>query len=160
MGQDMLVQRFVEHVDAKGRVTTHRVLVMFGKALYAILSRGTEPRAPLDWLAESPARVAAANAAGERHRQLLFDKDIIAYAESAATAFPDVPVLAVDILRETGSGDLVITEVNASGARWHLSSDTGKARYTAAFRASLYKQFNALDRAAELLIEKARAEAI
>jgi hypothetical protein len=49
-------------------------------------------------------------------------------------------------------------EVNPEGLSWHFSSVTSRT-FTAEHIRDLYSQFNALDRTAELLIEKTRAEA-
>jgi hypothetical protein len=78
--------------------------------------------------------------------------------ERAHEAFPECPVIGVDIVRDSQSGRLYVLEVNPHGAVWHLSSTLGKKMDPGHVR-DLYAQFNALDRAADLLIEKARAEA-
>jgi hypothetical protein len=50
-------------------------------------------------------------------------------------------------------------EVNPAGDTWHFSSLLAKNFFTDAHVRDLYAQFNALDRVAELLIEKTRMEA-
>jgi hypothetical protein len=154
-----LVQSFVEHVDSEGRPTTHRVLTLFGKALYAIRSSWREGRAPVAEVAKPGQLLAANSAEKERVRELLDDAEIVALAERAGAAVPDVPALGVDVVRETGTGQLTVLELNASGTVWHLSSETGKTRYPPSFRHKLYQQFNALDRVADLLIARTRSEA-
>jgi hypothetical protein len=42
--------------------------------------------------------------------------------ERAHAAFADIPVLGVDVVRETGGGRLSIMGVNPKGDTWHLSS--------------------------------------
>ena len=154
-----IVQPFVEHVDGQGRPTTHRVLTFFGKALYAIRSRWSEPRGDVAEIAHD-GQLLAANAGGkERLREILHDPEIVTLAERAASAVPEAPALGVDIIRETGTGRLFVLELNAAGTVWHLSSATALARYSPKFRKKLYAQFDALDRIADLLIEKTRAEA-
>ena len=154
-----IVQPFVEHVDTQGRPTTHRVLTFFGKALYAIRSCWSEPRAAVAEIARDGQLLAANAGAKERLRKILDDPEIVALAERAASAVPEAPALGIDVIRETGTGKLFVLELNAAGTVWHLSSATGRARYPDDFRKKLYAQFNALDRIADLLIEKTRAEA-
>lgn len=153
-----VVQPFIEHIDSAGRPTTHRVLTLFGRALYAVRSCWAEPRPPAAEVARG-GLLAANTGARERLRELLDDAEIVALAERAAGAAPDIPVLGVDIIRETGTGKPFVLELNASGTVWHLSSETARQRYTARFRRRLYEQFDALNRIAALLIEKTRAEA-
>lgn len=154
-----LVQSFVEHVDPEGRPTTHRVLVLFGTPLYALRSCWSEPRPPLAEIAKPGGLLAANVGAKDRLRELIDDDAMLALASRAAAAVPDAPVLGVDILKETGTGRLIVLELNSAGTVWHLSSETGKRRYTDKFRQSLYEQFGALDIVADRLIEKTRAEA-
>jgi glutathione synthase/RimK-type ligase-like ATP-grasp enzyme len=158
-GGGTIVQSFVEHVDSAGRPTTHRVLTCFGKPLYAIRSSWQEARPPAAEVAAQGGLLAANAGEKDRVREILDDPAIVALAESAARAVPEVPVLGVDVIRETGTGRLYVLELNAAGTVWHLSSATAEARYTARFRKKLYAQFGALDRVADLLIEKTRAEA-
>lgn len=154
-----IVQPFIEHTDHRGRPTTHRVLTLFGKALYAIRSSWAEARAPLPDVIRNDGKVAANDATTPRERELLDDEEIIALGELAAGAVPEIPVLGVDIIRETGTGRLYVLELNSAGTVWHFSSGTARERYAASFRKKLYGQFDALNRVAELLVEKTRAEA-
>ena len=78
--------------------------------------------------------------------------------ERAHEAFPECPVLGVDIIRESQTGRLYVLEVNPHGAVWHLSSPLSRKMDPNHVR-DLYAQFNALDRAADILIEKARSAA-
>lgn len=151
-----LVQSFVEHVDDHGRPTTHGVLVLFGTPLRSCWS---EAWPPVEAIAKPGGLLAANAGAKERLRELIDDPEILALAARSAAAVADAPALGVDILKETGTGRLVVLELNSAGTVWHLSSETGKRRYTDDFRQGLYAQFGALDIAANRLIEKTRAEA-
>ena len=90
---------------------------------------------------------------GGRVRSICDDTEIIALGEHAHQAFPECPLLGVDIIRESQSGRLYVLEVNPHGAVWHLSSPLAKSMDPEHVR-KLYAQFNALDRAAEVMIEK------
>jgi hypothetical protein len=156
--RDMIVQPYVEHSE-DGYPTGYRVLTLFGHALYAIRSRWAAPRDELEDIASSPDGIIASNS-GQfgRLRQISNDPEIVALGESVHVAFPECPVLGVDIVREVGSGKLYIMEVNPLGP-WHLSSNLAKTGISAEHRRERYAQFGALDRIARLLIEKTRAEA-
>jgi hypothetical protein len=65
-----------------------------------------------------------------------------------------IPTLGVDVVRETGGRGLFIMEDT-----WHLSSLLRKTAFTDQHAQDLYAQFGALDRVAQVLIEKTRAEA-
>jgi hypothetical protein len=154
-----LVQPYIDHA-VDGYPTEYRVLTMFGRALYCACNRWGERRPPLAQIADDPAGVIASNnnTMGGHVRSICNDIEIVALGERAHQAFPECPVLGVDIIRENPSGRLYVLEVNPHGAVWHLSSPFTKELDPTYARAR-YDQFNALDRAAELLIQKTRSEA-
>jgi hypothetical protein len=157
----MVVQPYVDHVDGEGRPTTYRVLTLFGRELQAGGMTMSEPRGPLEQLAANPNAIIAVNHDSvTRLRKLIFDEDIIALGCAAHRAFPDVPALGVDIVREAGTGRLIVMETNPKGSVWHFSSRLGGKNLPPESRQRMYAQFNALERTADLLIEKTRAEAI
>lgn len=88
------------------------------------------------------------------------DAEIVALGTQAHSAFPECPVLGVDIVRDMDSGKLYVMEVNPRGDTWHLSSLLAKNFFTAEHIRDIYAQFAALERVAQLLIEKTRTEAI
>jgi Prokaryotic glutathione synthetase, ATP-grasp domain len=153
----MLVQPYIDPVD-DGYPTEYRVLTMFGRPLYCVGNRWRYKRPPLAQIAADPSGVIATHTLGGTVRWICNDPEIIALAERAHGAFPECPVLGVDIIRESQSGRLYVLEVNPHGAVWHLSSPFVKKVDSEYVRAR-YAQFNALDRAADLLIQKTRAEA-
>lgn len=156
----MLVQQYIDHVDKRGCPTGYRVLTFFGRELYASYKCWKEPRRSLEELANDPAGIIANNDASiDVDRALANDEDVLALGREVAKVFPEIPVLGIDLLRETGTGRLYVTETNPSGYVWHFSSEHGEHIFTPEIRRSMYEQFNALDRMADLLIERTRAEA-
>lgn len=154
----LLVETYIDHSE-DGYPTEYRVLSLFGRALYCARNRWGAQRPPLAEIAADPHGVIASNStASGRIRSICNDRDIIALGELAHKAFPECPVIGVDIVRDLQNGQLHVLEVNPHGAVWHLSSSLGKRMDPAHVR-DLYAQFDALDRAADLLIEKTRAEA-
>ena len=83
------------------------------------------------------------------------DPEVIQLAESAHAALPDHPLLGVDILRDAESGRLYVLELNTVGWTWHFSTPDAKrvARETGG---DPYAQMNGLERAARVLVKKAR----
>jgi hypothetical protein len=152
-----LVEPYIDHSE-DGYPTAYRVLSMFGRALYCGRNRWGNKRPPLADIAADPLGIIASNTntAGGRIRTICNDPEIIALGERAHQAFPECPVLGVDIIRDIHSGRLYVLEANPHGAVWHfahandIDPEYVRARYT---------QFNALDLAADLLIQKTRAEA-
>ena len=96
---------------------------------------------------------------GGHVRTICNEEKIIALGERTHEAFPECPVLGPDIVRDTQSGRLYVLEVNRYGAVWHLSSSFLAKELDPEHVRARYAQFNALDRAANLLIEKTRSDA-
>ena len=159
----MIVQQFIEHTNEKGQPGGYRVLTLFGKELYAIY-RSRQPRSrTLAEIADDPEGVLAFNfdeeGTAQRVRELSYDEEVIALACDISRAFPERPVLGVDIVRDAATGKPVIMECNPSGRVWHLSSVTAD-RLDPEFRAAIRNQFDAISRVADILIERTRAEAL
>ena len=155
----VLVQSYIDHSE-DGFPTEYRVLTMFGSALYCARNRWGVGRRPVADIAADPFGVIASNnkQMGGRIRSICNDAEIIALGERVHQAFPECSVLGVDIIRDSQTGQLYVLEVNPYGAVWHLSSPLTKT-FSPEHVRELYAQFNALDRVADLLIQKTRAEA-
>lgn len=159
-GDQLLVEPYIDHSD-DGRPSLYRLLILFGRTLYCVYTQWAEKRRPLAEIACDPQGIIASNANevdGRVVRTLCTDPDVISLAERAHLAFPECPVLGVDIIRDTATGQLYMLEVNAHGAVWHLSSRLAKDMGPDHLR-ERYAQFNALERTADVLIEKTRADA-
>jgi hypothetical protein len=158
--RDMLVQPYIEHAE-NGYPTEYRVMTLFGKVVYSARNSWAIPRkATLEEIANDPKGIIASNSKHfGRARTVWNDVEIISLAEKAHSAFPEIPVLGVDVLRDAESKRLFVMEVNPKGDTWHLSSSLNKNFFPEQHARDLYAQFGALDRVAQLLIEKTRAEA-
>jgi ATP-grasp domain len=155
----MVVQPYIEHSE-NDCPTSYRVLTLFGRVLYAARNTWAVARPPLEEIAENPNGIIASNDGSfGRLRTVWNDPEIIALGEQAASAFPACPVLGIDVVRNLETNKLYVLEVNPAGRVWHFSSPLAMNRFTPEYRADLYAQFGALDRIAELLIEKTRKEA-
>lgn len=158
----LLVQRYV----ATGiHPCYQRVLTLFGEPLYCrrTVNRGVRmaedgwpPRGALaDGL---PGHDIVANAAHGTH-SLCAEADLLAFArDNALRAFPEIPLLGQDIVRDMHDGRLYCLEVNAYGSTWHFSSPSGRrVQQTAGI--DYAGQFDAFAKAADVLIAKARESA-
>ena len=154
----MVIQPYIEHSE-DGYPTECRVLSMFGRVLYCARNRWGAARRPLEEIASDPNGIIASNdKTFGRVRTVCDDPEIIALGVRAHSAFPECPTVAVDIIRNADTGQLCIMEANPEGLSWHFSSVLS-GTFTAEHIRDLYSQFNALDRVADLLVEKTRAQA-
>lgn len=87
------------------------------------------------------------------------DPEILALAQRAHAAFPEIPLLGVDIIREEPSGKLYVLEVNSCGRTWHFSSTRGLGIQQSS-GIDMKSQFGALRIAAAVLIDQARRFAV
>lgn len=156
---EFLVEPYIDHSE-DGYPTEYRVLSLFGRALYCAGNRWGNKRIPLAEIAADPLGIIASNnkTMGGRIRSVCNDPEIISLGQRAHQTFPECPVIGVDIIRESQSGRLYVLEVNPHGAVWHISSTLAK-KMDAEHVRDLYAQFNALDLAADLLIQKTRTDA-
>jgi amino acid adenylation domain-containing protein len=142
-----ILQRFIY---TGPRPVCYRVNTLFGKVLYSKKYQMREDRpawnGPEDKefsgrsiVASSPDSKVEAN----------YDEEIIRFGEWAHSAFPEIPLLGFDIVRELPSGKLFVLEANAIGYVW--SFFTGQE---ASYGFSSEKQFDGLRKAAYILAEK------
>jgi hypothetical protein len=156
----MVIQPYIEHSE-NGYPTEYRVLTLFGRVLYSARNSWAVARPPLEEIAANPKGIIASN---DKHfgrlRTVWNDPEIIALGEQAASAFPECPVLGVDVVRDAETKRKYVMEVNPTGRVWHFSSPLAVNFFTADHRADLYAQFGAIDRIVQALIEKTLTEAI
>jgi glutathione synthase/RimK-type ligase-like ATP-grasp enzyme len=151
----VVAQRFVEHA-VDGYPSEYRVLTLFGRALYCARNRWREKRRPLSEIAATDGVIASNDRSfGGRQREAVRNVEVIALAERAASAFPDCALLGVDIIREAGTEDLYVLEVNPNGRTWHFSSELSQS-FEERHRRDLYEQFGGMRRAADILIGATR----
>jgi hypothetical protein len=101
---------------------------------------------------------------------LKHEDDTLELARRVHDAFPTIPLLGIDIIREEKTGKLFVIECNAGGNVWHFSSKTnvplrrilggaslvGAKKAEEVARQMHIDQFGAFDRAAEVLVRKTR----
>jgi acyl carrier protein len=132
----------------------YRVNTLFGQVLYAMKYRANSERPELRAPADLKSAVAqkgftvSATAHGSV-TELCFDEEVIRLGERAHAAFPKIPLLGFDIVREVPSGKLYVLEANAIGYTWSIAGPTA-----AAFGVNAAEQFDGLRKAAYILAEK------
>ncbi len=154
----MVAQKFVY----TGRWANHyRVTTLFGRTLFAVrceADRGFRPLETRDGFAGAAGVGGAPVVSNKKssHYTLAYDEAVIALGERAHSAFPEIPLLGHDIVRDADTGELFVLESNTRGDVWLLSSGTGRSlQRTNGF--DLYGQFDALEVATEALIDKVRS---
>jgi hypothetical protein len=169
---DRIVQEFVYTGPWP---VSYRVVTLFGRALLCFRIEASHERAPLrDRYGFTPAPSGSARAPGgslgERlpgtivsngrgcDIDLRTDREVIELAENAHAAFPEIPLLGFDVVREQPSGRLYVLEANAGGSSWHFSTrDALRLRREKGL--DPYTQLNGLAVAARVLAERALATA-
>ena len=157
---DVMVQEFIY----TGRwPVCYRVSTFFGHVLSAWRVEADQSRRPLagpDAFAGSPdaGGVSIASSGRGCTYTLTDEPEILELARKAHEAFPDIPLLGTDIIREVPSGKLYVLEVNSCGRTWHYSSKRGLSIQECS-NFDIKEQFGALRIAANVLIEKAREHA-
>jgi hypothetical protein len=105
---------------------------------------------------------------GEKDRRLVKEPDIQRLAERVHAQFPDMPILAIDVLRDAVTRELYVLECNPGGNTWHFSSKIGEklrlgfgnakvngvARANQIARRMFMEQYGAFDIVAKALVEK------
>lgn len=136
---------------------SYRVLTLFGETLvcYRQLTRGRgEPLSGRFNFRENGGRSIVSNTL-EMEVSLADDADVLALAERAhREAFPDVPLVNLDVIRDADTGELWVLEANCGGG-WHFSSEAGLG-IQGKNGINFETQFGAFDRAARILAERTR----
>jgi hypothetical protein len=163
-----VVQRFI---DTGPLLSLYRVTTLFGAPLFCWLEREKVPLPPLGQTdTEIEARRIVSNTGDFRERFPHSDEQIVELAKRVGEAMPDIPLLAIDIIREEKSGKPCVLECNPGGNTWHFSSKftagvrrrmggvtlVGEKKAEVLGRRMLIDQFGAWDRAAEVLVAKTR----
>lgn len=138
---------------------SYRVATLFGKPIWGLSIHADPTRRPLAQRYDFDAGGISIVSSGKGCSfSLMDDPEILALARQAHAAFPDVPLIGVDVLRDADTGRLCVLEVNAVGLTWHLTSPIGR-KVQREFGFDLDSQFNARRTAAQVLIEQVRAHA-
>ena len=136
---------------------SYRVATLFGHALWALRIEADHARQPLLGRTDFHGQSVVSSGRGCSF-ELAHDSDVIALAERAHAAFPVIPVLGVDVLRDAELGALFVVELNSLGYSWHFSSPSG-LKLQAEFDLDLSAQFDGRRKAARILAQVCAAHA-
>jgi hypothetical protein len=158
---DDLGERFAQEFIYTGEWPIgYRVCVLFGRCLFCLRSEASHERAPIARAAgdaPDPQGVVVSGGGTSTYR-FEDDREVIEFGERAAKAFPDIPLLGMDVIREQPSGKLYAVESNAVGYVWGISSQAGRD-LEARCGFSIRDQFGAIGIAARVLAEETDARA-
>jgi hypothetical protein len=139
--------------------TSVRVVTLFGEVLFALQIEANRAKAPLHHSADLARGGYSIVSSGRGCTFALCDDEaILNLARRAHDAFPDVPLLGIDIVREVTTSNLYVLEANSLGYTWHFSSSRGLA-IQQEFQLDLDSQFGGRLRAAQRLARICRERA-
>ncbi len=127
---------------------SYRVATLFGTALYSFKVEADHARQSLADRTSFNGQSIVASGHGCTF-ELCCDPELLSLGERAHAAFPNVPLLGIDILRDADSGQLFVIELNSLGYAWHFSSPWREPQ--ADFGRGLDAQLNGRRRAAAVL---------
>lgn len=148
--QGYIVQRFV---DTGLYPLSYRATTFLGEVMTLERFEGEEATPSLKAPDEEIER---ANFAPKDKRHFSFSDDpqVMTFARQIAAAFPNIPLLGIDIIKST-SQKLYVLEVNAGGNTWHYSSKmwADDRKKNPEYYMNMRTQFGAFDIAARRLTE-------
>jgi hypothetical protein len=135
---------------------SYRVTSLFGEALFSLKVEASHDRSPLagpDGFRTTPGLSVVSNS---KRCTFCYENDpaIIQFAEQAHRAFPKIPLLGIDVVRDAATGELYVLEVNSGGYVWHFTSRMGLS-VQKQFGLNFESQFNGRRKAAQILAAKA-----
>jgi amino acid adenylation domain-containing protein len=146
-----IVQQFIY---TGALAVSYRVNTLFGRVLHSVSVRAGASSPELKGIEDLKSMLnlgsgfSIASSTSEPSIELNFDEEIIRFGELAHAAFPNIPLLGVDVVREVPSGRLFVLEVNAIGYVWNFQTDRP------ATWPNIEEQFDGVRKAAYILAEK------
>lgn len=142
---------------------SYRVTTLFGEPLWAWQIQADTSRRPLGHRydfrnGEGGGGMSIVSSGKGSVFSLIDDPEMNTLARRVHQAFPTIPVLGVDMVRDIETGQLYVIEVNAGGFTWHLSSTVGR-KIQQDFSFDIDARFHAYERAAHILVDRARRHA-
>lgn len=138
---DVLIAQ--EYIHTGPWPTSYRIGTVFGEPVYAWRCVADRLRKPFDGTERNSTffegRTIVSSSKGCTF-DLEVPEDVLELARLTHEAFPTVPVLGTDIIRDFETGQLYVVEVNAMGDTFHLTSDTGR-KIAREFNLDLLGQF-------------------
>lgn len=127
VSDDWIVQTYI-HTGAWP--VSYRVATVFGEPIYAWRTTGDKSRPPFEDRKRNAKFFNGRTIVSSTKRSLIdleVPEDVIYFARKVHTAFPSIPLLGMDIIRNADTGELYALDMNTNGNTFHLTSDTGKS---------------------------------
>jgi hypothetical protein len=156
----VLVQEFVPTGDYP---TSYRAGIFLGRAIHMMKKRSNVPIPDLTNASIGELNIDSNHEApGENNfaaRELVIDDEIMTFASRIAKVFPGLPLLGIDIIRHSKSGELFALEINGGGNTWQFSSRHAAPGRLVISKEERVKQFDAWNTCARALVETTRSHA-
>src|SRR5262249_7936685 len=135
---------------------SYRVTTLFGQALFSLKVEASHDRPQLAGADGFRATSGLSIVSNSERCTFCYqnDSEVIRCAEEAHRAFPTIPLLGIDIVRDAATGKLYAMEVNSGGYVWHFTSRMGLG-VQKQFGLNFESQFNGRRKAAQILASKA-----
>jgi hypothetical protein len=160
MSNGALVQEFVPTGDYP---TSYRAGIFLGRIIHMMKKRSNIPIPDLaDTSIEDLNIDSNHESPGENSfavRELVVDDEIMAFSTRIAGIFPGLPLLGIDIVRHSRTGELFALEINGGGNTWQFSSRHAAPGRLVISKEERVKQFDAWNTCARALVEKTRSHA-
>lgn len=142
---------------------SYRVTTLFGEPMWAWKVQADPARRPLRHRydfhdGEGGGGMSIVSSGRNCAFSLVDEPELAALARQAHLAFPAIPVLGVDMVRDVETGRLYVIEVNAGGFVWHVFSAVGR-KIQQDFGFDIDARFNVRQHAARILADQARRHA-
>ena len=155
-----IVQQFIDTGEAPCH---YRVVSFFGEPLLCRRNFSLSKRPSLDEDDETLMNAhIVSNPVAENliSTEFVNDAEVLAFARRMHAAMPGIPLQGLDIMRDVKDGRLYALENNAGGNSWGFSGESAEnAREVLGGPEAMVNQFGAFDLAADVLIERTRAQA-
>jgi hypothetical protein len=123
VSDQMIVQEFI-HTGPWP--STYRVGTCFGEPYYTWRVTADKSREPFDET-QTGKEFFTGKTIVSTSKGCVKDKEVpeevLEFAKNVHRAFPNIPLLGIDIVRDYKTGKLYVIEVNASGGHFHLTTD-------------------------------------
>ena len=151
---------YQEFIHTGPHPVSYRVTTLFGEPMWAWKVEANSTRRPLlhryDFRrGETGGGMSIVSSGKGCVFSLVDEPDLADLARRAHRAFPDIPVLGVDMVRDSETDQSYVIEVNAGGYTWHVSSKVGR-KIQQDFAFDIEACCNVRQKAARILAEQAR----
>ena len=128
ISDDWIVQ---EYVHTGSWPVSYRVGTVFGEPIYALRITGDKKRPPFELNRKKSSRFFKGRSivASTMRSSMDFNvpEEVLEFARSVHQAFPSIPLLGTDIIRDADTGKLYALDMNTNGSTFHLTSEAGKS---------------------------------